>query len=178
MREVDGHLWAGDVVDLHRQQGDASALIAEREVDALFCHRDGFDFGVDVHFVVDVEATFARGDAADQFVGFCFPWGWFTGGGVEFVVEEAEGLLAGERVAWEEAAVTDGELDLDVDAVGFAALDEGHPEPVVDVVVGHVADDVRTPVDAFLEVCEGFFHPLERKKVEISILGLMVLRLL
>ena len=107
------------------------------------------------------EAALVGGDAIDELVALGLPRRRFARGGVELVVEQREGLLAAERRAGEERTVAHGELDLDVDAVGLTALDERRPQPVVDVVVGHVAHHVRPPVDALLEVGEAFFHPLQ-----------------
>lgn len=97
----------------------------------------------------------------DQFVALRLPRRRFSGGGVEFVVQQREGLLAGERVARKEGAVADGELDLDVDAISLRTLDERRPQPVVDVMVGHVAHHIRSPVDALFEVGETLLHPLK-----------------
>lgn len=69
-------------------------------------------------------------------------------------------ILTREGGAGEERAVPHGELDLDVHAVGGAALDEGRPQPVVHVVVGDVAHHVRPPVDAILELREALLNPL------------------
>lgn len=63
-------------------------------------------------------------------------------------------------LTWEETAVPDGELNFYVDPVGNPSVDEGRPQPVVDVVVRHVAHHVRPPVDALLEVGEALLHPL------------------
>lgn len=168
-REVDGRLRAGDVVHLDGEQRYAGALVTEREVHALLVDGDGLDLGVDDDLAVGglVEAALARGYPTDHLVALGLPRRRLLGRGVELVVQQREGLLAGERVAREERAVADRELDLDVDAVGDAALDERRPQPVVDVVVGHVAHHVRPPVDALVEVGEGLLDPLqhtERKK--------------
>ena len=117
--------------------------------------------GLNVYLVGRGEAALVGSDAVDEFVRVGLPRRRLPRGGVELVVEEAEGFLARERRAGEERAVAHRELDFDVDAVGLTALDERRPQPVVDVVVGNVADDVRAPVDALLEVGEAFFHPLQ-----------------
>ena len=159
--EVDRCLRTGDVVHLDGEERDAGALVPESEVHALLVDGDGLDLRVDDHFAVGglVEAALSRGDATDHLVALGLPgWRLFSRR-VELVVQQREGLLAGERVAGEQGAVPDGELDLDVDAVGDAALDEGRPQPVVDAVVGHVAHHVRPPVDALVEVGERLLHP-------------------
>ena len=107
------------------------------------------------------ESALIGSDAVDEFVAVGFPGRGFAGGGVELVVEQTERLLAGERRAREQGTVAHRELDFDVDAVGLAALDERRPQPIVDVVVGHVAHHVRAPVDALLEVGEALFYPLQ-----------------
>lgn len=66
----------------------------------------------------------------------------------------------GSRRTWEEVAVSHTEFNLDVDAVRISTLDERRPQPVVDVVVGDVAGDVGSPVDALFKVGKALFDPL------------------
>lgn len=63
VREVDGNLRATDVIDLDGEDRDASALIPEREVDALLGHGDRFHLRVYHHLGVGVEPSLARGYA-------------------------------------------------------------------------------------------------------------------
>ena len=109
------------------------------------------------------ESSFVGGDAVNELVALRLPWRRFAGGSVKLVVEQREGLLARKGSAGEERAIAHRKLDLDVDAVGLASLDERCPKPVVDIVVGHVADHVRAPVDALFEIGETLFHPLHTK---------------
>lgn len=159
--EVDRRLRARDVVHLDGEQGDAGALVPEREVHALLVDGDRLDLRVDDDLAVGglVEPALTGGYSTDHLVALGLPGRGLLGGGVELVVQQGEGLLAGERVAREQRAVPDRELDLDVDAVRDAALDERRPQPVVDAVVGHVAHHVRPPVDALVEVGERLLHP-------------------
>jgi uncharacterized protein YjhX (UPF0386 family) len=163
---------AKKISHLNCEERDAGALVPEGEVDALFGDGDGLDLGVDDdRFViaVAVEAALAGGDAADHLVAFGLPRRWLASGRVEFVKEQAERLLARECIAREERAVADGEFHLDVQSVGRAALNERRPQPVVDIVEGHVAHHVRAPVDALFEICVALLHPLKHKKTYISI---------
>ncbi len=64
------------------------------------------------------------------------------------------------RLTWKEIAVPHAELDLDVDAIGIVPFNERRPQPVVDIIVGDIANDVRSPVDALLKVGEALFDPL------------------
>lgn len=159
MGEVDGRLWAGDVVHLDSEKRNAGALIPEGEVHALLGDRYGFDLRVDVHFGVGIESALPRRYSTNQLVALRLPRGRLAGGRIKLVVQEREGLLAGQRIAGKESAVTDSELDLDVDAVGVTPLDEGRPQPVVHVVIGYITHDVGAPVDAFLEVGERLLDP-------------------
>ena len=45
------HLGTRDVVDADGEQRDASALIAESEIDTLLCHGDGANLSVDYHLL-------------------------------------------------------------------------------------------------------------------------------
>lgn len=103
----------------------------------------------------------------DEFVALWFPRWRFARRGVELVVEQREGLLARQSVAGEQRAVPDRELDLDVDAVSDASLDERRPQPVVDVVVGHVANHVGPPVYALLEVRIALLYPLKQMHLPV-----------
>lgn len=159
--EVDRRLRARDVVHLDGEQRDAGALIPEREVHPFLVDGDGLHLRVDDDLAVGrlVEAALPGSYPAYHLVALGLPGRRLLGRRVELVVQQRERLLAGERVAREQRAVADGELDLDVDAVGGAALDERRPQPVVDAVVRHVAHDVRPPVDALVEVGERLLHP-------------------
>ena len=57
--EVHGDFWTTDVVDLNRQDRDASSLISKGEVDSFFGHWDWFHLSVDYHFCVGVKPPFA-----------------------------------------------------------------------------------------------------------------------
>ena len=61
--------------------------------------------------------------------------------------------------AGEEVTVSQRELDLNVDPVRLAPLDERSPQPVVDVGVAHVTDHVGPPVDALVKVGEALLYP-------------------
>lgn len=103
----------------------------------------------------------------DEFVALWFPRWRFARRGVELVVEQREGLLARQGVAGEQRTVPDREFDLDVDAVSDAALDERRPQPVVDVVVSHVANHVRPPVYTLLEVRIALLYPLKQMHLPV-----------
>lgn len=64
VREVHGNLRTADVVNFDGQDGDASTLIAEREVHALLRHRDRLYLRVYHHPGISVEPSLARGDAS------------------------------------------------------------------------------------------------------------------
>lgn len=159
VRERLGDFRARDVVHLYSQEGDAGALVPEGEVHALLGDGDGPDLRVDDDVGRVGEASFVSSDAVDQLVTLGLPEGRLLRGGVELVVEQREGLLAGEGSAGEEGTVAHRELHFDVHAVGGSSLDEGRPEPVVHVVVGHVAHHVRPPVDAVLKLREALLDP-------------------
>lgn len=113
-----------------------------------------------VYLVGRSESSLVGGDAVDELVALRLPGWGLSRRRVKLVVEQREGLFAGERRAREEGAVAHRELDLDVDAIRLAPLDERRPQPVVDVVVGHVAHDVRPPVDPLLEIRKALLNPL------------------
>lgn len=103
-------------------------------------------------------------ELTDQLVTVRFPRWRLLGGHVELVVKQAESFLATERVPWEQGAVTSREFDLYVHAVRRSPLYERRPQPIVHVVVRHVADNVTPPIDALVEVGERLFHPLQSNR--------------
>lgn len=107
-------------------------------------------------------------ELTDQLVTVRFPRGRLLGGHVELVVKQAERLFATERVSWEQGAVAGGEFDLYVHAVRRSPLDERGPQPIVHVVVRHVADNVTPPIDALVEVGERLFHPLQSNRDDLN----------
>lgn len=93
--EIDGDIRTRDVVDFDGQERDASALIAESEIDALFGDGHAAHFRIDDHFGVGGESAFVRGYTVYQAIRVRFP-GWrFLGGRVEFVIQQTEGFFAG-----------------------------------------------------------------------------------
>lgn len=99
----------------------------------------------------------------DWFVAVGFP-GWrFPGGHVELVVKQRERFFARQREPRKKRTVSNGELDFDVNEIGEPAFDERRPHPIVDVLFGDVAHDVRPPVDALFEVDVALFNPLKHK---------------
>jgi hypothetical protein len=169
VRKVGRHRGTRDVVDLHCQHADASALVAERKIHALLVHGNALRLHIDVHVRVVVEATLACCDPADELVALGLPRRWLARLCIELVKEQAERLLAAQRVARKERAVANGEVDLDVESVGGTAIDERRPQPVVDVRISDIADDVAAPVDALAVIGERLLNPLhasERKERE------------
>lgn len=106
------------------------------------------------------ETSLICSNTVNQFIALRFPRRWLSSRRIKLVIEQTESLFAGKCSAWKEGAIPHREFDFYVDPVGFPPLYEWRPKPVVDVVVGHVADDIRPPVDALLKVGEAFFHPL------------------
>lgn len=98
-----------------------------------------------------------------MFVTVSLPRRRFFRGSVELVIEEAECLATTVGRAREEGTVAGRELDLDVYPVGRAPLDEGRPQPIVDVPVRDIAHHVAPPVDALLEIRERLLDPLQRE---------------
>lgn len=99
----------------------------------------------------------------DWFVAVGLPGRRFPGGHVEFVVKQRERFLARQREPREQRAVPDCEFDFDVNEIGEPAFDERRPHPIVDVLFGDVAHDIRPPVDALFEVDVALFDPLKHK---------------
>ena len=128
--EAHCDFWALEVVDLDGEEGEAGALVPEGEVHALLGHVDGARLRVDDDFVVVGEAALVGGDHVDLLVALGLPRRRLPSRGVELVIEQREGLLALQRRPREEVAVPQGELDLDVDAVGVVPRDERRPQPV------------------------------------------------
>lgn len=82
------------------------------------------------------------------------------------MIEQTERLLAVERPAGKQIAVAHAKPNLDVNAVRIASLDERRPQPIIYILVGHVTDHIRTPVDGvILIVCEALLHPLDCRLV-------------
>ena len=90
----------------------------------------------------------------DQLVRLGLPRRRLPGGRVELVVEQGEGFFALNGISGEEITIPERELDLDVKPISVTPGDEGGPQPVVDVVVADVADNVRSPIDTFLKICK------------------------
>lgn len=99
----------------------------------------------------------------NQFVALRLPWRWLFGCCVEFVIEQAERLLATERVAREMRAIARRELNLDVHSISGPPLDKRRPQPIVDVIVRHIADHVAPPIDLLVEIRVTLLHPLQQK---------------
>lgn len=79
------------------------------------------------------------------------------------MVEQTERLLAIQRSTGKQIAVAHAEPNLDVDAIRIASLDERRPQPIIYILVGYVADHIRSPIDwILLEICEALLHPLGR----------------
>lgn len=100
----------------------------------------------------------------DQLVTVRLPRRWFLGRRVELVVKKAEGFLAAEGVAGKQRTVPGREIDLDVHPVRRSSLYERCPQPIVDVRVRDVADDVAAPVYTLVEVRERLLNPLRTKQ--------------
>jgi len=48
--------------------------------------------------------------------------------------------------------------------VCISTRDKRCPEPVIDIIIADIADNVRAPIDALLEICEGLFNPSRRQR--------------
>lgn len=159
--EVDHNGRTCDIINFHGQKRYAPALIAESNIHAPLGDGYRFDFSVDGNFGVGVESP-RSGYTAYQRVAFGLPWGLLPGGHVELIIQQTERLFAQLSVAGEQAAVAYGELDLYVYPLGLSAFDEWSPQPVVDFFVCDVANDIRAPIDALVEVSERLLEPAGR----------------
>lgn len=90
-----------------------------------------------------------------------------------YTLQQVRRLLTGQSFAGEEWTVPHRELDFNIHPVGWSPLDEGRPEPVVSVVVGHITHHVRPPVDAVFKLSEALLDPLyqEGKKEKKSMVS-------
>lgn len=109
-----------------------------------------------------------------EFVALRLPWRWLFGCRVELVVEQAECLLAAESVAREMRAIARRELNFDVHAIRGAPLDERRPQPIVDVIVRHIADHVAPPIDLLVEICVRLLHPLQQKTIKLLFYSILL----
>lgn len=109
-------------------------------------------------------AHFIASPLTDKFITLRLPRWRLLGGGVELVIEQTEGLLTAERVPGKQRAVAGREFDFYVHAVRRAPVDERRPQPVVHVVVRHVAHNVTPPIYSFVEICEGLLDPLQHEQ--------------
>jgi len=100
----------------------------------------------------------------NRFIAIRFPRRWFPGGHVKLIVEQWKSFFARQSVPREQRTVSDGKLDFDVNEIGQTALNERRPHPIVDVLLGDIAHDVRPPVDALFKIYVAFFDPLEMHK--------------
>ena len=53
---------------------------------------------------------------------------------------------------------------LNINPIRFSSLNEGRPQPVVDIWVANVANNVAPPVDPLVKVGETFFNPACEEK--------------
>lgn len=98
----------------------------------------------------------------NQLITFGLPWRWLSSGSIEFIKQQTECFLAGERVAGEERTITNCKLNFNVQPICWATIDERRPKPIVHIIVGHIAHDIATPIDTLAKVCEWFFNPLAK----------------
>ena len=140
--------------------------LPEGEVESLFRHRDRPDLCVDDNLRILRKSSLVSSNSVDQNVRIRLPRRRLPSSGVEFVVKQRERFFAGTGRPWVERTVSYRKLHLDVDSLRRPAFDERRPQPVVDFLERQVADDVRSPVDSFLEVCVAFFHPLKNQTIE------------
>ena len=62
---------------------------------------------------------------------------------------------------------------LNINPIRFSSLNEGRPQPVVDIWVANVANNVAPPVDPLVKVGETFLNPAcnEKRVIQISYLS-------
>jgi len=100
----------------------------------------------------------------NEFITIWLPRRWFLGGSIELIIEQTKGLLAAESIPGEQRTIADCEFDFYVHAIRRTSLHERRPQPIVHIVVRYIAHHVTPPIDALVEVCEGFLHPLQSRK--------------
>jgi len=62
---------------------------------------------------------------------------------------------------WEQRTVAYCELYFNVESVCWATIYKRRPQPVVDIVISHIAYHIAPPIYALYEVCERLFYPLK-----------------
>lgn len=73
------------------------------------------------------------------------------------------------EITWKEVAISHAEFNLNVYSVGVFSFDEWRPQPVVHIIVGDVANNIRSPVNTLLKIRKTFFNPL-RKKIKFKLI--------